>query len=165
MINDNDNGCWLNLATQCLCLLCFPFSGNISSIPLLVTGQVEWWVIDRVVGGHWMYYMAILIFALFKSASKKQQVLDEECFTTCTYSYLKPSTMWTFILWIRGDVLSGSRKRRLSKKCFCQLKCCGGWLWMGSGHVGSGVGRGIRGTNHAHGLPHSWTIGTNGKCK
>ena len=36
---------------------------------------------------------------------------------------------------------------------------------MGSGHVGSGVGRGIRGTNHAHGLPHSWTIGTNGKCK
>lgn len=36
---------------------------------------------------------------------------------------------------------------------------------MGSGHVGSGVGRGIRGTNHAHGLPHSWTIGTNGKSK
>ena len=36
---------------------------------------------------------------------------------------------------------------------------------MGSGHVGSGVGRGIRGTNHAHGLPHSWTIGTKGKCK
>ena len=112
-----------------------------------------------------MYYMAILIFALFKSASKKQQVLDEECFTTCTYSYLKPSTMWTFILWIRGDLLSGSSKRRPSKKCFCQLKCCGGWLWMGSGHVGSGVGRGIRGTNHAHGLPHSWTIGTKSKCK
>ena len=36
---------------------------------------------------------------------------------------------------------------------------------MGSGHVGSGVGRGIRGTNHAHGLPHSWTIGTKSKCK